>query len=116
MKKVALMTVLLVSFVLAQKFTFEGIPNPATVGEKYTITITAHEGTGQANLRLVVAGQPKTFVRDTIINFGGTTTWTGPVEFTYAGSGVRLRCVDPNDGDVDDSDPFNTIPGPAAKW
>jgi len=117
MKKVALLTVLLVSFILAQgDFTFDGIPDPATAGQQYTITITANEGTGQANLRLVVAGQPKTFVRDTIINFGGTTTWTGPVEFTYAGSGVRLRCVDPNDGDVGDSDPFNTIPGPSTKW
>lgn len=116
MKKAILLTILLASFALAQDFTFEGIQNPSTVGQKYTITITATEGTGTANLRLVVGGTPYEYVVPSSIDFGGSTEWTDTIEFTFAATNVQLRCVDPNDGDIGNSDPFDIDPGPAAKW
>lgn len=116
MKKVFLLTILLTSLALAQNFTFEGIPAVATVGEKYTITITADENTGNANLFLVVDGEAMPFVVPSSVNFGGGQQVSPSLEFTYAGTGLKLRCVDPIDGDVGESAPFDIDPGTPTKW
>lgn len=116
MKKILLLTVLLATIALAQNFTFEGIPNPATVGQKYDITITATENTGNVKLYLVVGSDAKEFVIPTDTTFDGTSEVTFPLEFTYAGNGVKLRCVDPIDGDIGESDAFDINAGASSKW
>ncbi len=110
MKKILLLTVLLVAAAsAAMTITFpEG--KPTTVGVPVRVVITAGSA---SEADLFVNPGTKTWVFETSVELKNFT-YDGPIEITHPGTGLTLYAS--KGAEFGESEPFDVVAGPAEKW